>query len=63
DGKFEIQLLRELLGTVHELNNDEFGIGCDIQQNWSSVGLLPCGSATDENPSGKVAKLKVKINK
>ena len=63
DGKFEIQLLRELLGTVHELNNDEFGIGFDIQQNWSSVGILPCGSATDENPSGKVAKLKVKINK
>ena len=63
DGKFEIQLLRELLGTVHEMNDSEFGIGFDIQQNWSSVGILPCASATDENPSGKVAKLKVKINK
>jgi hypothetical protein len=63
DGKFEIQLLRELLGTVHELNNDEFGIGFDIQQNWSSVGILPCASPTDEDPAGHVAKLKVKINK
>ena len=63
DGKFEIQLLRELLATVHDMNDSEFGIGFDIQQNWSSVGILPCGPATDENPSGKVAKLKVKINK
>ena len=65
DGKFEIQLLRELLGTVPgvEMNAGEFGIGFDIQQNWSSVGILPCVSATDENPSGKAAKLKVKINK
>jgi hypothetical protein len=63
DGKFEIQLLRELLGTVHPMNDSEFGIGFDIQQNWSSVGILPCVEATDENPNGKVAKLKVKINK
>jgi len=63
DGKFEIQLLRELLATVHPMNETQFGIGFDIQQNWSSVGILPCGSATDENPSGKVAKLKVTINK
>ena len=63
DGKFEIQLLRELLGTVHTMNDSEFGIGFDIQQNWSSVGILPCASATEENPNGKVAKLKVKINK
>ena len=65
DGKFEIQLLRELLGTVPgvEMNAGEFGIGFDIQQNWSAVGILPCVSVTDENPSGKAAKLKVKINK
>ena len=63
DGKFEIQILRELLGTVHEMNDSEFGIGFDIQQNWSSVGILPCASATDENPNGEMAKLKVKINK
>jgi len=65
DGKFEIQLLRELLGTVPgvEMNAGEFGIGFDIQQNWSSVGILPCVSVTDENPAGHAPKLKVKINK
>ena len=63
DGKFEIQLLRELLGTVHTMNDAEFGIGFDIQQNWSSVGILPCGEDTEANPGGHVAKLKVKINK
>ena len=63
DGKFEIQLLRELLGTVHPMSEEAFGIGFDIQQNWSSVGILPCGSDTEENPGGHVAKLKVRINK
>ena len=67
DGKFEIQLLRELLATVpasgFTMNNDEFGIGFDIQQNWSSVGILPIGSDTEENPGGHVAKMKVRINK
>jgi hypothetical protein len=63
DGKFEIQLLRELLGTVHEMNDSEFGIGFDIQQNWSSVGILPIGPATEEDPTGYLPKLKVKINK
>ena len=63
DGKFEIQLLRELLGTVCPLNDTEFGIGFDIQQNWSSVGILPIGEDTEENPSGLAPKLKVKINK
>jgi hypothetical protein len=52
-----------LLGTVHPLNDSEFGIGFDIQQNWSSVGILPIGPDTEENPGGHVAKLKVKINK
>ncbi|MBQ4393835.1 MAG: Ig-like domain-containing protein [Paludibacteraceae bacterium] len=63
DGKFEIQLLRELLATVHELNDTEFGIGFDIQQNWSSVGILPIEADSEANPGGHVAKLKVKINK
>ena len=63
DGKIEIQILRELLGTVHPMNDSEFGIGFDIQQNWSSVGILPLGEDSEENPGGYVAKLKVKINK
>ena len=63
DGKFEIQLLRELLGTVAPMSDEAFGIGFDIQQNWSSVGILPIGEDTEENPGGHVAKLKVRINK
>ena len=63
DGKVEIQLLRELLGTVFTMNDSEFGIGFDIQQNWSSVGILPIGEETEENPGGHVAQLKDKINK
>ncbi|MBO4622039.1 MAG: Ig-like domain-containing protein [Paludibacteraceae bacterium] len=61
DGKFEIQLVRELIPATWDAN--QFSIGFDIQQNWSSVGILPCAPATDENPSGKAAKLVVKINK
>ncbi len=61
DGKIEIQLLRELIPATW--NESEFGIGFDIQQNWSSVGILPIGSDTEANPGGHVAKLKVKINK
>ena len=60
DGKFEIQIDRSFIPATW--NNTAFGIGFDIQQNWSSVGILPCASATDENPSGKAAKLQVTIN-
>lgn len=67
DGKHEIQLLRELLATVlpagAEMNADQFGIGFDIQQNWSSVGILPVEADSEANPGGHVAKLKVTINK
>ena len=60
NGKIEIQLFRELIPANWNMN--EFGIGFDIQQNWSSVGVLPCANATDGNPSGKAAKLKVKVH-
>ena len=63
NGKVEIQLLRELLSSVVKMSDTEFGIGFDIQQNWSSVGILPCASATEADPAGHAAKLKVKINK
>lgn len=59
DGKIEIQLLREFIPATW--NESEFGIGVDIQQNWSSVGILPCASATDENPAGRASKMKVRI--
>ncbi len=61
DGKFEIQLLRDLLATIHPFNKEEFGIGVEIEQDWSTVGILPQVSPTDDNPSGKAPKMKVKI--
>jgi hypothetical protein len=61
DGKFEIQLVRELIPATW--SDTEFGIGFDVQQNWSSVGILPNAPVTDENPAGKAHKIQVKINK
>ena len=62
---FEIQMLRELIPAPADApwNADEFGIGFDIQQNWSSVGILPIGVASEENPKGLAHKLQIKINK
>jgi hypothetical protein len=61
DGKFEIQLVRELIPATWD--DTEFGIGFDVQQNWSSVGILPNAPVTDEDPAGKAHKIQVKINK
>ena len=61
DGKFEIQLVRELIPATW--SDTEFGIGFDVQQNWESVGILPNAPITDENPAGKAHKIQVKINK
>lgn len=63
NGKIEIEIMRELVPTKAGWSETEFGIGFDIQQNWSSVGILPLGPATEDDPAGHVAKLKVKINK
>ena len=63
NGKFEIEIMRELVPTTAGWNENEFGIGFDIQQAWSSVGILPLVSPTDENPYGYTNKLQVKINK
>ena len=63
DGKFEIQIMRELVPTPAGWNEDEIGIGFDIQQSWSSVGVLPLVSPTEDNPYGYTMKLKVKIDK
>lgn len=62
DGKFEIQLLRELIPSDAGWNENEFGIGFDIQQSWESVGILPLVSPTDDNPNGYTQKLQVKIS-
>jgi len=61
DGKIELQFMRELVPA--SWNDSEFGIGFDIQQNWSSVGILPQVSPTDDNPNGRANKLQVKIKK
>ena len=61
DGKFEIKLLRELIPATW--NESEFGIGFDIQENWRSVGVLPCAGVTEEDPAGRANKLQVKIDK
>jgi len=63
DKYIEIQLLRELIPSDAGWNENEFGIGFDIQQNWQSVGFLPCASPTDENPAGHAKKMLVKIDK
>lgn len=59
--KYEIQLMREMMtGAVFA---DTFGIGFDIQQNWSSCGILPNLPMTDDNPNGLAPMLKVTIDK
>ena len=59
--KYEIQLMREMMtGAVFA---DTFGIGFDIQQDWSSCGILPNAPMTDENPNGLAPMLKVTIDK
>ena len=59
DGKFEIQIARDLIPTVWD--EREFGIGVAIEQNWSAVGILPLVSATELNP-GLTNKLQVSID-
>ncbi len=55
---FEIQLMRELI--PHEFAN-EFGLALDIQDaGWSSVGMIPQGSATDDGAVyGPILKIKI----
>ncbi|MBO4665244.1 MAG: hypothetical protein J5612_00035 [Paludibacteraceae bacterium] len=63
DGKFEIQIMREVIPCENFAPwAEEFGIGFDIQQNWSSVGILPLVSPTDADPNGHAKKLQVKID-
>ena len=60
DGKIEIQFMRELVPATW--SEEAFGIGFDIQQNWSSVGILPLVSPTDADANGHAKKLTVKID-
>lgn len=60
-GLVEIQLLKELIPAQWA---DEFSIGFDIQQNWSSVGILPDADDDAETAAAVLAnKLVVKVKK
>lgn len=63
DGKIEIEIMRELVPAEKGWSEEQIGLGFDIQQNWSSVGVLPLVSPTEDNPYGYTAKLVVKIDK
>lgn len=59
--EYELHILRELLGITFA---DTFGIGFDIQEEWSSCGILPCAPVDEvSNPKGLAPKLKVTIDK
>lgn len=55
----EGHLLRELIPYPFA---ETFGVGFDIQQNWSSCGVLPQGPADENGAQGKVNKIVVKID-
>ena len=58
-GKFEIQIDRERIPVTWD--EEEFGIGVTILQNWENVGILPLTSPSDENAGGYTNKLQVRI--
>ena len=60
DGKIEIKINRTKIPAPWK--GSEFGIGFEIEQYWSAVGVLPQVSSTDENPHGLAHKLQVKID-
>lgn len=61
----EMQFIRELVPTLVGWNETEFGVGCDIQQHWESVGILPLNSpdAEGSDATGHAHKLQVRIKK
>lgn len=63
DGKYEFSIDRKMFADAGFPFADEFSIGFDIQQNWTSVGVIPNAAPSEESPSGTVPSLKVKTNK
>ena len=63
DCRYELALSIDVLRQAGIEVADTFGIGIDIQQSWSSVGVLPNSDVTDENPSGTAPMLKVTIDR
>lgn len=60
-GKFEIMIDRTKIPM--QFNDTMFGVGFEIEQNWSWVGILPCVSLSNDDWYGYTNKLKVKIDK
>lgn len=59
NGAYEMSMALESFPQLGEV----FGFGMDIQQAWSSVGILPNADITDTNPNGKSKLLTVKSAK
>ena len=60
DGKVEIQLLRELIPGTWAA--DKFTVGFDVQQSWSSVGILPNAADAEDGSEVLAEKLEVTID-
>ncbi len=58
-GKYEVSLMRDSFSEL----GDEFLFGMDIQQAWSSVGILPNANMAEDNTEGKGAPMYVKVSK
>ena len=59
-GAYEFSFIIDLL--PFELA-DTFTVGVGIQQNWDSVGMLPCNLTSTDDPEGSAEKLVVTIDK
>ena len=59
-GKIEIQLLWELIPANWA---DKFTVGFDIQQSWTSVGILPNAADAEDGSEVLAEKLEVTFNK
>ena len=59
-GRYEFAFLIDMMPFTLA---DTFSIGAGIQQNWNSVGMLPCGVVSDLDLEGTAEKLVVTIDK
>ena len=57
---YEIQIVREMLPNLPFAKT--FGVGIDIQQNWTSIAFLPNAESSDTNPNGLANMLSVTID-
>lgn len=60
DGAYEMSMMLDMFPQTPVELGEEFGFGMDIQQAWSSVGILPNATIDDNNPTGKAKLLTVK---